>query len=109
MKEKGRCPHCGRYTSGDILEKLNMQATIKKLELEVKAEREKTADFAELMLVKDKVTNERDALLKSNKLLEEELTRLRERNESLSKDLVLTEMENKRLHKRGWWARLLDK
>lgn len=109
MKEKGRCPHCGRYTSGDILEKLNMQATIKKLELEVKAEREKTADFAELMLVKDKVTNERDALLKSNKLLEEELTRLRERNESLSKDLVLTEMENKRLHNRGWWARLIDK
>lgn len=109
MKEKGRCPHCGRYTSGDILEKLNMQAAIKKLELDLKVEREKTADFAELMLVKDKVTNERDALLKSNKLLEEELTRLRERNESLSKDLVLTEMENKRLHNRGWWARLLDK
>ena len=109
MKEKGRCPHCGRYTSGDILEKLNMQATIKKLELDVKAEREKTADFAELMLIKDKVTNECDALLKSNKLLEEELTRLRERNESLSKDLILTERENARLHNRGWCARLLDK
>lgn len=109
MDKKGRCPHCGRYTSGDILEKLNQQATIKKLELDLKAEREKTADFAELMLVKDKVTNERDALLKSNKLLEEELTRLRERNESLSKDLVLTERENARLHKRGWWARLIDK
>ena len=109
MNKKGRCPHCGRYTSGDILEKLNMQAIIKKLELDVKAEREKTADFAELMLVKDKVTNERDALLKSNKLLEEELTRLRERIDSLSKDLVLTERENARLHNRGWWARLIDK
>jgi len=109
MEKKGRCPHCGKFVSGDVLEKLNMQAIIKKLELDVKAEREKTADFAELMLVKDKVTNERDALLKSNKLLEEEISRLRERNDSLSKDLVLTERENKRLHKRGWWARLIDK
>ena len=104
-----KCPHCGRYVSGDVIEKLNMQATIKKLELDVKAERDKTADFAELMLVKDKVTNERDALLKSNKLLEEELTRLRERIDSLSKDLILTERENARLHNRGWWARLIDK
>lgn len=109
MEKKGRCPHCGRYVSSDVLEKLNLQATIKKLELDLVAEKEKSADFAELMLVKDKVTNERDALLKSNKLLEEEISRLRERNEALSKDLVLTEMENKRLHKRGWWARLLDK
>ena len=109
MEKKGRCPHCGRYVSSDVLEKLNLQATIKKLELDLVAEKEKSADFAELMLVKDKVTNERDALLRSNKLLEEEITRLRERNEALEKDLSLTEMENKRLHKRGWWARLLDK
>lgn len=109
MEKKGRCPHCGKFVSGDVMEKLNMQATIKKLEQDLKAEKEKAVDFAELVLVKDKVTNERDALLKSNKLLEEELTRLRERNESLSKDLILTERENARLHNRGWWARLLDK
>lgn len=108
MEKKGRCPHCGKFISGDVMEKLNMQATIKKLELDVKAEREKTADFAELMLAKDKVTNERDALLRSNKLLDEEITRLRERNEALEKDLSLTEKEVKRLHNRGWLARLLD-
>ena len=108
MDKKGRCPHCGRYVSSDVLEKLNMQATIKKLELDLVAEKDKSADFAELMLVKDKVTNERDALLRSNKLLDEEITRLRERNEALEKDLSLTEKEVKRLHNRGWLARLLD-
>lgn len=109
MEKKGRCPHCGKFVSGDVMEKLNMQATIKKLEQDLKAEKEKAVDFAELVLVKDKVTNERDALLKSNKLLEDEMIRLRERNASLEKDLKLTEKEMNRLRSRGWWARLLDK
>lgn len=109
MEKKGRCPHCGKFVSGDVMEKLNMQATIKKLEQDLKAEKEKAVDFAELVLVKDKVTNERDALLKSNKLLEDELIRLRERNVSLKEDLTLTEREMKRLRSRGWWARLIDK
>ena len=109
MKKKGRCPHCGKFVSSDVMEKLSLQAMVKKLESDLKEVKEKSVDFTELLLAKDKITNERNALLKSNRLLEDELIRLRKRNISLEEDLTLTEREMKRLHNRGLLARLLDK
>lgn len=104
-----KCPTCGRFISKDLMEKVNMQATIKKLEKDLTDIRTHNKMLANELLDRDNLKRDNDALVRSNKLLDDELHRLRSYSEGLERKIDTYVSEIDRLKNRGVFARLFNK
>ena len=104
-----KCPTCGRFISKDLMEKVNMQATIKKLEKDLNDLRTHNKELSKVILDKDKLQRENEALVRSNKLLDDELKRVRSYAEDLEHKIDTYVFEIDRLKNRGLFDRIFNK
>ena len=103
---RGKCPTCGKFIGKDTEELIRLEAVLKKKTDEMN----KVTEYNTILKdERDKALERERTLETSNKLMEEELNRVKARFADVDKKLEETSFELNRLKKRSLWERILNK